>query len=383
MAISWSGNVFHSGGRRHRIGFTLVELLVVIAIIGVLVGLLLPAIQSAREAARRISCRNNLKQLGLASLNYHDSMGAFPVGARAYEGAMWSYFVLPYMEQGPAYDIATIGADGQDGDINWQWANFGPYGNVRDLPDSFRRNMQLCETVFSVMRCPSAGLPEHQVDQSCDAAYVMKRVPASYLGSATGLQTDGYRAMCNAEVRYNSGGVRTEKSRFGDLDGVLFSWSKIAIRQITDGTSNTMLIGEALHDVDAQERIGGNREPDQGDHKDHWAIGSNDLDVSRNGAHGHDVSECMGSLAVPINYQNQFPGNTACESPGSPASADCQKVQLAFGSAHPGGFQMVRCDGSVDFIEEGIDDLVRRELATRASQTPADACNRLSTRPGT
>ncbi|MGI9457473.1 MAG: DUF1559 domain-containing protein [Aeoliella sp.] len=366
--------------RRSQLGFTLVELLVVIAIIGILVAILLPAVQAAREAARRMSCGNHLKQLGLATLNYHDTQGKFPVGARAYEGTMWSYYLLPFLEEGVSYGVATIGADGHDGDTNWQWAYPGTYDDISQLPERYRRNMPLCEILFEVMQCPSAALLEHQVDHSCDGRYVMRRVPASYLGSATGLQTDGFRAICETEVRYNSGGTRTEKVRFGDLDGVLYSWSKVKISQITDGTSNTMLIGEAVHDTDAQERIGARREADQGDHKDHWAIGSNDIDISRNGAHGHDVSEAMGSLAVPINYQNNFPDNSACESPGSPPSADCQRVQLAFGSEHPAGFQMVKCDGSVSYIEEGIDSVVRRDLATRASQTASDACNPLSTR---
>ena len=378
------------GSRQCRFGrgFTLVELLVVIAIIGILIALLLPAVQSAREAARRSSCANNLKQLGLACQNYHTTYGHFPEGARTYEGSMWSYYILPFVEGQVAYDVVEIGSDGRDGQTNWQWGNYSAYDDVNNLPEHFRKNMQLCETVFEVMRCPSAGLPEHQVDQACDAAWVMRRVPASYLGSATGLQENGYTAICPAKVRYGSAGTFKENSRFGDLDGVLFSWSSIRIAQITDGTSHTMLIGEAVHDSQAQDRIGAEREPDPGDHKDHWAIGSNDIDVSRNGGHGHDVSECMGSLGVPINLQDQFPDNSACESPGSPESRDCQRVQLAFGSTHPGGIQMVRCDGSVDFVQEDIETDVRKGLATRAGQTEADTCNNLrvigdSTRPGT
>ena len=354
--------------------FTLVELLVVIAIIGVLVGLLLPAVQSARESARRMSCKNNLKNLGLALLNHHETQGEFPYGARTYEGSMWSYFILPYLEQGQAFDIVNIGDDGADGNTNWQWGYYGTYGDVNELPENFRRNMVMCETVFSILRCPSAGLPEHQIDQACDAAYVMERVPTSYLGNATGWHTNGYTTICETTV--DRGGKRSENSRFAELDGVLFSWSRIGIRHITDGTSNTMLLGEAVHDVQAQDAIGALREPDQGDHKDHWAIGSNDLDVSRPGlTHGHDVSECLGSLAVPINYQNEFPDNSACSGPnGSPESEDCQKVQLAFGSTHPGGFQIVKCDGSVHFVDEDVDAVVRRDLATRASQTAEDSC---------
>ncbi|MGI9457474.1 MAG: DUF1559 domain-containing protein [Aeoliella sp.] len=368
-----------SGSRHHRIAFTLVELLVVIAIIGILVALLLPAVQSAREAARRMSCANNLKQLGLAAINHHDTLGHFPLGAAANEGSMWSYYTLPYMEEGVSYDLATIQ---ERSGANYQWGNpGGPYNDVSQLPVTIRTNTQLQEIVYPVMRCPSAGLYEHQLDVAMDNFYVMRRVPASYLGSATGLVDNGYTAKCPAKlISVPSGRPATQVTRFGDLDGVIFSWSKIEIRQITDGTSHTMLFGEAVHDTEAQERVGPTREPDPGNLKDHWAIGSDDIDISRAGAHGLDVSECLGSLAVPINYQKDFPDNSACESPGSPSSSDCQRVQLAFGSEHSGGFQMVRCDGSVSFVQDDIDADVRVDLATRASQTRADSCVQLSTR---
>ena len=365
--------------RAPRCGFTLVELLVVIAIIGILIALLLPAIQAAREAARRMSCSNNLKQLGLACINHHDTRGHFPLGAAANEGSMWSYYALPYLEEGVSYEAATIGENAAG---NYQWGNpGGPYTDVNALPEQIRRNTRLQEIVFPVMRCPSAALFEHQLDVAMDSFYVMRRVPASYLGSATGLVDNGYTAKCPTRlISVPSGQPGIEDARFADLDGVIYSWSRVKSRQITDGLSKTMLLGEAVHDTDAQERLGPTREPDPGDHKDHWAIGSDDIDISRAGAHGLDVSECLGSLAVPINYQNNFPNNSACESPGSPSSADCQRVQLAFGSEHSGGFQMVRCDGSVDFIQEDIDANVRVDLATRASQTRADSCVQLSVR---
>ena len=367
---------FSSSCRRAR-GFTLVELLVVIAIIGILIALLLPAVQAAREAARRMSCSNNLKQLGLAALNHHDTRGHFPLGAATNEGSMWSYYTLPYMEDGAAYDAATIGENAQG---NFQWGNpSGPYSNVNLLPDEIRRNTRLQEMVFPTMRCPSAALLEHQLDVAMDNFYVMRRVPASYLGNATGLVDNGYTAKCPTKlIAVPSGRPATQESRFGDLDGVIFAWSKVKISQITDGTSKTMLFGEALHDTETQETFGGQKEPDQGNRKDHWAIGSDDIDISRAGAHGLDVSECLGSLAVPINYQNNFPNNSACD---SPASVDCQRVQLAFGSPHSGGFQMVRCDGSVAFITEDIETNVRVELGTRAGQTKADSCVPMSTRP--
>ncbi len=94
------------GGWRPGAGFTLVELLVVIAIIGILIALLLPAVQAAREAARRMQCTNNLKQIGLAMHTYHDSLRSFPLGSsRASDGFTWYSFILPYMEQRPLYDV--------------------------------------------------------------------------------------------------------------------------------------------------------------------------------------------------------------------------------------------------------------------------------------
>src|SRR5690606_37035845 len=93
---------------RAHSGFTLIELLVVIAIIAILVALLLPAVQQAREAARRSSCKNNLKQLGLAIHNYHDVHNSFPIGARyniTHAGSSWRFALLPFLEQGALFDL--------------------------------------------------------------------------------------------------------------------------------------------------------------------------------------------------------------------------------------------------------------------------------------
>ena len=338
------------GGPTELHGFTLVELLVVIAIIGILVALLLPAVQAAREAARRSQCQNNLKQLALALQMYHDTNKRFPTGAVMGEGSMWSYYILPYIEETSAFAMMTVG-EGDAG--NFQWAHVGPYTDAEIRADPTYRNIVLCETPFQVFRCPSLALPEHQYTAQQGGWLVMRRAPSSYIASATGLLTD-------QNVRYK--GIR-----MANLDGVIFPESHIAMKHITDGTSQTLLIGEAVHDANSVELLGTKAEPLQGDRKDHWALGSDDIDGIGGPVAGFDPSEGHGSTAVPMNFQKQFPQVVGCT---GLTPVDCQKLQLAFGSAHSGGAQFARCDGSVDLISESIDPLVWRDLATRAGQLP-------------
>ena len=132
--------------RQHR-GFTLIELLVVIAIIAVLIALLLPAVQAAREAARRIQCVNNLKQIGIASHNYHDVVGTFPPGHRASVDGTWQTFLLPYIEGTPTYNaynqsgryLLPDGTKNPDGSLR--------YGGVC--------NTTVTTTRFNTLTCPS------------------------------------------------------------------------------------------------------------------------------------------------------------------------------------------------------------------------------------
>lgn len=335
---------------QHRKGFTLVELLVVIAIIGILVALLLPAVQAAREAANRSSCQNNLKQLGLGLQMHHDTYGNFPPGAVNSEGSMWTYYILPFLEETNTQAFMNIGESSAG---NFQWAHNGPYTREQIAADKSTANIIACETVVSVFRCPSARLLEHQWDASTWSPpwIVMQRVPGSYLGSATGILTD-----------QNKPGLDGDMPMTG-CDGVLFGLSDIKIRQITDGTSNTLLVAEAVHDSDVVDSLGTTGEDPYGDRKDHWYIGSDDID----NYDGQDMSEALGSTGVPINYQNEVRDQNPCENPRHPY---CQPLQLSFGSEHPGGMQGVRCDGSVGFFEEGMDEIVYRDLATRAAQIP-------------
>ena len=207
------------------------------------------------------------------------------------------------------------------------------------------------QTPIAVFRCPSAGLPDHQYDVSTDGWHVMARVPGSYLGCATGTQ-----------IRQGTGSPVL--LGYPLADGVLYGTDKdekqptTEIKHIIDGTSKTILIGEAAHDVQAQEEIGSRTENILGDHKDHWYIGSDDIDTSSS-----DISEALGSTGVLPNL-HRSPQKYNCFD-FSPGSAECQALQLSFGSEHPGVVQVVLCDGSVQTINEGIDLLAWRAWGTR------------------
>jgi len=338
-------------GRRSCRAFTLVELLVVIAIIGILVALLLPAVQAAREASRRSQCMNNLKQLGLGLQMYHDTEESFPIGAAMGEGSMWTYYILPYLEETSAFALMNVAeAAGK----NYQWAHPGPYTEQQIANDPVYRNLLLCGMPFAVFRCPSAGLPEYQYSAHAGNWLIMRRSPASYLGCASGLVT-------NQNVRDSKG------IKMGDLDGVIFSNSRIAMRHITDGTSKTVIASEAVHDTASVDAIGNQPESAAGNKKDHWTLGSDDIDGLGGPSAGLDPSEGLGSTAVPINYQNRFLGVVGC---GGLSGEDCQKLQLAYGSMHPGIADVLRCDGSVESMSEDVDEIVWRDLGTRASQLP-------------
>ncbi|MBA3482879.1 MAG: DUF1559 domain-containing protein [Pirellulales bacterium] len=334
-------------------GFTLVELLVVIAIIGVLVALLLPAVQAAREAARRSQCLNNLKQIGLAAQNYHGVFNQFPWGAVNHEGSLWSYYTMPYIEQGNTQSLVTLGAkNGVLTNDGFNWAHPGDYTRAQIQNDPNYKNLIACETQVPVYQCPSAGFAGGQYDRTIDGGWViMSRQPCSYIGSASGLIV-------------NQNGNEPEPlnvhEKMKKLDGVLFGQSEIGLKHILDGSSNTLLVGEAVHDYEDVATRGGTGEHPLGNRQDHWYFGSDDVDTGPS----YDLSEGLGSTAVPMNLQNQG-GSRLCIGAALP---DCQKLQLAFGSAHPGGMNAVRCDGSVEFLIDSIDVIAWRDLGTRESQ---------------
>jgi len=341
-----------------RKGFTLVELLVVIAIIGVLVALLLPAVQAAREAARRGQCLNNLKQIGLAHQNFHGVFNKFPWGCINGEGSMWSYYIMPYMEQSSLTNLTTLGfKKGQPILDGFNWAHPGDYSRAVIASDPAYKNLIACETPVPVFQCPSAGFAGGQYDNSFDPGWVvMSRQPGSYIGGASGIAVNQQGNEPDA--------VHNRHEKMKKLDGVLFAYSEIGMKHILDGSSNTLLVGEAFHDYQDVAERGAKEEHQLGNRQDHWYFGSDDIDTGdKNG--GYDFSEALGSTGVPINYQSRGNARTLC---ALPTSKDCQALQLSFGSSHPGGTNILRCDGSIEYISEDIDEIAWRDLGTRESQ---------------
>ena len=313
--------------------FTLVELLVVIAIIGVLVGLLLPAVQAAREAARRMQCSNNLKQLGLGLHNYHDANKRFaPAGTGAdhpLPRSGWQVRILPYMEQGPLYDL-----------LHWDGPRTGvAYGGVRG---SVSRQVLADRDEAGEKQVPYAMCPSDSWPRTFPAATTTpfkttaNWAQSSYTGSIGSQQTPSGSSACNP---YNvfaenpAGNVIYGRSFVpSEISGMFSYWGVVlGIRDVTDGTSNTILVGEVRPDCfTVAHRTWG-----------WWFSNSN------GNAHA--------STVTPINE------TTTCQNAPrritNPACTDPVNYNYSWGfkSFHTGGAQFLLVDGSVRFVSQNID----------------------------
>ncbi len=222
MRTPWSGRQ----QLLRRTGFTLIELLVVIAIIAILIALLLPAVQQAREAARRSQCRNNLKQIGLAMHNYHDTFNMFPPGCidsdratMSPAGAMnnrnglgWGAMILPYLDQAPLYN--QIGTQTAGFSLNWQDSNGDGTASTTD-------SIAAARAVLAVYNCPSDPMGGVNTDKDSFGK-------TNYLANAG----------INAVQTTTTGGLNTGNN------GMFFENSDRRMRDVTDGTSNTLFVGE-------------------------------------------------------------------------------------------------------------------------------------------
>jgi prepilin-type N-terminal cleavage/methylation domain-containing protein/prepilin-type processing-associated H-X9-DG protein len=308
---------FQPARHRHS-GFTLVELLVVIAIIGILISLLLPAVQAAREAARRSQCSNNLKQLGLALINHHDSIGAFPSGyqlARAPNGQYrysgrwgawsWNALVLPYIEQGTLSDQAKIVSQ----DLH----------TLLSDPNQ-RASIQM---VIPTFRCPSDG---NAPDLNDSSQRILKKsaAPPDAYGPTPGATSNYVGVHGTFWVYSDQTHVTPTNPKPKDPAGIFYAPSSIRMVDITDGTSQTIMVGERAW----------NALPDEsnGDFAAVWC-GTSDP----NSINGATIRNTLGTTFTPINA----PG-------GGMASG-------GFSSLHTSGAQFLFADGHVSFLSQSID----------------------------
>jgi prepilin-type N-terminal cleavage/methylation domain-containing protein len=311
---------------RGRSAFTLVELLVVIAIIGVLVALLLPAVQAAREAARRTQCSNNLKQVGLALHNFHDTYNKLPVGTHDDDNKSfcWRTWILPYMEQTPLYNQMT-----QAGLWIPPQMGGGANGlNIDSVPASEIAGVtvisDLCKTKLGFYMCPSDTLPEKDNDGYFKTNY------CGNVGPAVGTIATCASADAKGELQQ---GVLLMSNQNTD------TWTT-SLARMTDGTSNTIMAGEVSETSNINKGLTNARAYPI------WAGGNN------NGACSDGLA---GSGAVLRFVDTAYFVNrkTGTES------------NMSFGSKHPGGAQFVLGDASVRFITESVSTVVYRAAGTR------------------
>jgi len=299
-------------------GFTLVELLVVIAIIGILIALLLPAVQAAREAARRLQCSNNLKQIGLALQNYHSAHRCFPAGVVISipgncnggdcRGSSMMVAIFPYLEQIALAELYSPYY------TQWGWRSFAA-----------NNPQNACNSSIPTYLCPSVT------------------------------EWSGFR---NRKDYFGCVGGKTAIHRNwrGDcyVDGVFYLNSFTRLDDIRDGSSNTIAVGESVHPHPYGMGPGYGDMSKGGPTPWYEGGGTWSSDPQKNMA----VGRALLATKYPINSRHL------------PMSPDFEN-DVPYGSRHPGGAQFVFCDGHVVFLNETIDMNVYRALSTRDGQEAA------------
>lgn len=366
--------------RSPRMAFTLVELLVVITIIGILIALLLPAVQAAREAARRVQCQNNLKQLGLAALNHEQMHGTFPAGGwgkdwtgdpnRGFKDKQpggWIFNVLPFMEQEGVYNMGLAPLDSGEslaGELQKRNGTVIPGFNC----PSRRRPMAYTNTASArvVGASPSkvarsdyaangGGTENTEIVYSVDSRGQITSstdfvTPGGY---STG---DGW-SVC---VGSNTSNCWPDSSK---MTGVVVWHGMVRMADIRDGSSNTIMLGEKFMDPD--HYMTGDIQGDQ------WSMYcgySSDI-IRSTWALFTESPAGSGNYTIEDRHK-PLRDKTA---PASASDDPDHPYPHSFGSAHSSGFNAALCDGSVRLINYTIDPMIFYWLGNRKDNEPIDS----------
>lgn len=306
--VSVADSSFRRSRFRRRLGFTLVELLVVIAIIGIMVGLLLPAVQSAREVARRISCQNNLKQMGLAIHNYHIAFNQFPTvnANNTLSGGSIFTSILPMMEQAAAFELYDFA-----------------------LANSHPRNVRVTGQKIPFFLCPSSPMRREVPSCAADSG----RAPGNYAASIGSRDYNQYWSFTGSpRPSLNGAIVYTDTVE-----------KKTGFRDFFDGTSTTMMIGETTYDLPDYKFTSGD------------CIGTSRFSFT------YWSNPFPGSTGVTTQY--------AFNPKDKPNDGIYNSGWVrSFRSDHIGGLQFLYADGSVHFLTDSLASTLVDALATRSGK---------------
>lgn len=319
-------------------GFTLIELLVVIAIIAILIALLLPAVQAAREAARRSSCKNNLKQIGLALHNYHDTHRTFPMGAYNLNdgawpatGTNWRALILPFIEQKTVYDQLCFRSD----------CSFMAGGAAG--ANALSGNQVLRQLMITVYRCPST-----QIDAFENASGVTHNNQEGTLNiSYVGIQGAARPIPGIAPDK----GTQDCQHGWSCNNGMLSANQAFVIAKAVDGTSNTIIVAEQSGLVQGLNRTANYYGGWFGVRNTGFVGGPTCVD------HWQAGTTCV-----------RFPPNSQIVQNG--ATDQMFRNNTVINSEHPGGINILLTDGSVQFISDNINFITLKRLACRYDGEP-------------